>query len=78
MSQSQYVAVQQVTQKPNFPCQNTAMRETLPDVRKPERFARARVELLAANPDYKPIVVDLRRDPIEIEGIAVGVIRPTL
>jgi repressor LexA len=38
----------------------------------------ARVELIAANPDYKPIVVDLRRDPIEIEGIAVGVIRPAL
>jgi repressor LexA len=37
-----------------------------------------RVELIAANPDYKPIVVDLRRDPIEIEGIAVGVIRPAL
>jgi len=36
----------------------------------------ARVELIAANPDFKPIVVDLRRDPIEIEGIAVGVIRP--
>jgi repressor LexA len=38
----------------------------------------AKVELIAANPDYKPIVVDLRRDPIAIEGIAVGVIRPTL
>jgi len=38
----------------------------------------ARVELIAANPDYKPIVVDLRRDPIEIEGIAVGVIRHSL
>lgn len=37
-----------------------------------------RIELIAANPDFKPIVVDLRRDPIEIEGIAVGVIRPAL
>lgn len=36
---------------------------------------RNTVELVAENPDYAPIVVDLRRDPIEIEGIAVGVIR---
>jgi len=42
------------------------------------KFKGTRVELIAANPDFKPIVVDLRRDPIEIEGIAVGVIRPTL
>ena len=33
------------------------------------------VELIAENPDFKPIVVNLRRDPIAIEGIAVGVIR---
>lgn len=33
------------------------------------------VELLPENPDFEPIVVDLRRDPLEIEGIAVGVIR---
>ncbi len=33
------------------------------------------VELIAENPDFEPIVVDLRRDPLEIEGIAVGVIR---
>jgi len=37
-----------------------------------------RVELIAANPDYRPIVVDLKRDPLAIEGIAVGVIRPAL
>jgi len=42
------------------------------------KFKGTRVELIAANPDFKPIVVDLRRDPIEIEGIAVGVIRPAL
>ena len=36
---------------------------------------RNTVELIAENPDYAPIVVDLKRDPIEIEGIAVGVIR---
>lgn len=33
------------------------------------------VELLPENPDFEPIVVDTRRDPLEIEGIAVGVIR---
>jgi repressor LexA len=38
----------------------------------------ARAELIAENPDYAPIVVDLRREPLVIEGIAVGVIRPSL
>ena len=33
------------------------------------------VELEADNPDYKPIEVDLRRDTLVIEGVAVGVIR---
>lgn len=36
---------------------------------------RNMVELIAENPDFEPIVVDLKRDPLEIEGIAVGVIR---
>lgn len=36
---------------------------------------RNMVELIAENPEFKPISVDLRRDPLEIEGIAVGVIR---
>lgn len=36
---------------------------------------RTTVELLPENPDFQPIVVDLKRDPLEIEGIAVGVIR---
>ena len=36
---------------------------------------RNTVELIAENPDFKPIVVDLKRDPLEIEGIAVGIIR---
>jgi repressor LexA len=36
---------------------------------------RNMVELLPENPDFEPIVVDLKRDPLEIEGIAVGVIR---
>jgi repressor LexA len=33
------------------------------------------VELEAENPEFKPIEVDLRRDPLTIEGVAVGVIR---
>jgi repressor LexA len=33
------------------------------------------VELLPENPDFRPIVVDLRRQPFAIEGIAVGMIR---
>lgn len=36
---------------------------------------RNTVELIAENPEFKPIVVDLKRDPLEIEGIAVGIIR---
>lgn len=35
----------------------------------------ATVELLPENPAFKPIVVDTRRDPVAIEGIAVGLIR---
>jgi repressor LexA len=33
------------------------------------------VQLLPENPDFKPIELDLRRDEMTIEGIAVGVIR---
>jgi repressor LexA len=33
------------------------------------------VQLLPENPDFEPIVVDLRRQELVIEGIAVGVIR---
>jgi repressor LexA len=33
------------------------------------------VELLPENPDFSPIVVDLRRQELVLEGIAVGVIR---
>lgn len=33
------------------------------------------VELVAANPEFEPIVVDLRRQPLVIEGIMVGLIR---
>lgn len=33
------------------------------------------VELLPDNPDFEPIIVDTREQPLELEGIAVGVIR---
>jgi len=33
------------------------------------------VRLLPENPDFPPIVVDLRREPLVIEGVGVGVIR---
>jgi repressor LexA len=33
------------------------------------------VQLLPENPDFEPIEVDLRNEPLAIEGIAVGVIR---
>jgi repressor LexA len=39
------------------------------------RMRGARVELLPENPEFSPIVVDPRREPLVIEGIAVGVIR---
>ena len=42
-----------------------------------KRFKRhgSLVQLLPENPDFKPIEVDLRREPLAIEGIGVGVIR---
>ena len=33
------------------------------------------VQLIAENPDYPPINVDLERDSLEIEGVCIGVIR---
>ena len=33
------------------------------------------IELLPENPDFEPIVIDLRRQELVIEGIGVGVIR---
>lgn len=33
------------------------------------------VTLLPANPDFNPIVIDTRRQPLSIEGVAVGLIR---
>ena len=38
----------------------------------------SRAELIAENEDYKPIVVDLKRESFAIEGVAVGVIRASL
>ena len=42
-----------------------------------KRFRRRghSVQLLPENPDFEPIEVDLRRDSLTIEGVAVGVIR---
>lgn len=42
-----------------------------------KRFQRNRnsVRLLPENPDFEPIEVDLRTQPLVIEGIAVGLIR---
>ena len=37
-----------------------------------------RAELIPENPEHKPIIVDLKREPFAIEGIAVGVIRASL
>jgi repressor LexA len=42
------------------------------------RYKGSRIELQAENPDYPPIVVDLKRDALAIEGIVVGVIRPAV
>jgi repressor LexA len=33
------------------------------------------VHLLPENPEFKPIAVDLKREALTIEGVAVGVIR---
>ncbi len=42
-----------------------------------KRFKRqgSQVQLLPENPDFKPIHIDLKRDPLVIEGLAVGLIR---
>jgi len=44
-----------------------------------KRFRRHRgsVELIAENPDYAPIIVDSGSPDFALEGIAVGLIRPT-
>ena len=40
-----------------------------------DRRWRHRVTLRAANPDFAPIELDLRRDALVIEGIGVGLVR---
>ena len=42
-----------------------------------KRFKRRgnQVQLLPENPDFAPIEVDARKDKLELEGIAVGVVR---
>jgi repressor LexA len=42
------------------------------------RLRGARAELIAENPDYAPIVVDMKREPLVIEGVAVGVVRASI
>ena len=37
-----------------------------------------RLRLLPENDEFAPIEVDLRREPLEIEGLGVGVIRPEI
>ncbi|MBA1149092.1 transcriptional repressor LexA [Ectothiorhodospiraceae bacterium WFHF3C12] len=37
-----------------------------------------RVQLLPENDEFQPIEVDLRHDPLDIEGIGVGILRPEL
>ena len=39
------------------------------------RLRGRRAELRPENPDFEPIVVDLKRQPLVIEGLVVGVIR---
>jgi repressor LexA len=39
------------------------------------RRQRHAVELIPENPAFKTLVVDLRREPLTIEGVAVGIIR---
>ncbi|MBT8147966.1 MAG: transcriptional repressor LexA [Gammaproteobacteria bacterium] len=40
--------------------------------------SKHRINLVAENPDFDPIEVDLRSQPFDIEGVSVGVIRRQL
>jgi repressor LexA len=44
-------------------------------VKRLQRRGQGIVELIAENPDFSPIVVDTRSQPLIIEGLAVGLIR---
>ncbi len=39
------------------------------------RQRRHLIELAPENPDFKTLVVDTRREPFTIEGVAVGILR---
>jgi repressor LexA len=39
------------------------------------RLRGRKAELIPANPDFQTLHVDLDREPLAIEGVAVGVIR---
>ena len=47
-------------------------------VKRLKRSGQHTLKLLPENPDYEPIVVDLRRTEFAIEGVSVGVIRQRL
>lgn len=38
----------------------------------------SKIELIAENPQFAPLIVDPKRESFAIEGLAVGVIRPTV
>ncbi|MBL4821698.1 MAG: transcriptional repressor LexA [Gammaproteobacteria bacterium] len=40
--------------------------------------SKYRINLVAENPDFPPIEVDLRSEPFDIEGVSVGIIRRQL
>jgi repressor LexA len=44
-------------------------------VKRLKRSGQHMLKLLPENPDYDPIVVDLRQTEVAIEGISVGIIR---
>ena len=47
-------------------------------VKRLKRSGQHTLKLLPENPDFEPIVVDLRRTECAIEGVSVGVIRQQL
>ncbi|MEK9654934.1 MAG: transcriptional repressor LexA [Halieaceae bacterium] len=47
-------------------------------VKRLKRSGQYTLKLLPENPDYDPIVVDLRQTEVAIEGVSVGVIRQQL
>ena len=47
-------------------------------VKRRKRSGQHTLKLLPENPDYDPIVIDLRQTEVSIEGVSVGVIRQQL